>query len=182
MLSRYSNSVLRTHLKFVVSFDNLGSRHTFATRNNEQSQPLFEEKYEEDPVIVMSEKNDVDIIGAPDSISNLRPIIRKKLGNETALQRQLREMQNATQEWNQEFWANHNANFIKERQRYINQRHKAGEKTPLSAEEMSEFYKSFLDKNWERHLKYNFEWYRKNFALLILAFRVGLEKNLLKVR
>ena len=86
---------------------------SYIFRNNEQSQPLFEEKYEEDPVIVMSEKNDVDIIGAPDSISNLRPIIRKKLGNETALQRQLREMQNATQEWNQEFWANHNANFIK---------------------------------------------------------------------
>lgn len=50
------------------------------------------------------------------------------------------------------------------------------EKKSLSAEEMSEFYKAFLDKNWKAHVSYNFEWYRKNFNLIYLAFRVQLSK------
>lgn len=46
---------------------------------------------------------------------------------------------------------------------------------------MSKFYKDFLDKNWEHHVKYNFEWYKQNFALLFLAFRVYVEQFKLKV-
>lgn len=71
------------------------------------------EKALEDPVIVIDEQDDVDIIGPPDPVSNLRPIIRKRLLNETALQHKLRTLQDATQAWNQEFWARHNTNFIK---------------------------------------------------------------------
>lgn len=40
---------------------------------------------------------------------------------------------------------------------------------------MSEFYKKFLDDNWKIHLKYNFEWYKRNFELLFLTLRVNLE-------
>lgn len=109
-------------------------------------------------------------------------------------------MQNATQLWNQEFWATHNTNFnrvnsryfkwphlkqsrFQKRQEYIDKHQVPGEETrQLSADEMSEFYKSFLDSNWKTHLKYNAEWYKKNFALLFLALRVSLEKNMYKTR
>ncbi|RZB77456.1 dolichyl-diphosphooligosaccharide--protein glycosyltransferase subunit 1-like, partial [Asbolus verrucosus] len=59
-----------------------------------------------------------------------------------------------------------------ERQKYIEKKQVLGEeKRQLTADEMSEFYKNFLDKHWETHLRYNFEWYTRNFALLFLAFR-----------
>lgn len=64
-------------------------------------------------MIVAKENNDVDIIGPPDPVSNLRPIIRKCPLKETTLQQQLRQMQDATQLWNQEFWTKHNTNFLK---------------------------------------------------------------------
>lgn len=50
------------------------------------------------------------------------------------------------------------------------------DKQNLTADEMSVFYKAFLDKNWKLHLNYNVEWYKKNFALLSLAIRVKLMK------
>uniref|UniRef100_A0A6P7FS45 APOPT family protein CG14806, mitochondrial-like n=1 Tax=Diabrotica virgifera virgifera TaxID=50390 RepID=A0A6P7FS45_DIAVI len=71
------------------------------------------EKQLEIPIIVMREQDQVEVIGPPDPVSNLRPIRRKTLPNETALQTKLREIQNDTEEWNQNFWANHNKKFIK---------------------------------------------------------------------
>lgn len=50
------------------------------------------------------------------------------------------------------------------------------DKQNLTADEMSVFYKAFLDKNWKLHLNYNKEWYKKNFTLLRLAIRVKLNK------
>lgn len=64
------------------------------------------------PIIAVTEKENVDMIGPPDPVSNLRPIVRKRLLHETRLQRQLRELQYKTQEWNQEFWSKHNTKFI----------------------------------------------------------------------
>lgn len=76
-------------------------------------QTVFITKAIEEPVIVTNPNNGVDLIGPPDPISNLRPIIRSCSLNETALQHHLRLMQDATQSWNQEFWTKHNTNFIK---------------------------------------------------------------------
>lgn len=50
------------------------------------------------------------------------------------------------------------------------------EKPHLNADEMSEFYRDFLNKYWKNHVNYNFEWYNKNFTLLFLAIRVNIEK------
>ncbi|XP_030764253.1 APOPT family protein CG14806, mitochondrial [Sitophilus oryzae] len=138
------------------------------------------EKSFEGPIIVLREEDNVDIIGPPDSLSNLRPIIRKSLRNETVLQRHFRETANAIQIWNQEFWANHNTNFLKEKAAFV-KKHRSDKNHQLNADEMSEFYKEFLDKNWERHVKYNFEWYSKNFTLLYLALKVSIEQLKLKM-
>ncbi|KAJ8932720.1 hypothetical protein NQ314_014415 [Rhamnusium bicolor] len=136
----------------------------------------------EDPVIVINEDDNVDIIGPPDPVSNLRPVIRKRLINESALQQRLREMQDTTQEWNHSFWSKHNTKFIKERQEYIKLHlMKCDDKQQLTADEMSEFYKKFLDENWNTHVKYNFEWYKKNLILLIFALGVNIEKFVQKV-
>lgn len=78
-----------------------------------QSEAVILERSIENPVIALREQDRVDLIGPPDPQSNLRPIIRQRLLRETALQQRLREFQDETQAWNQEFWAEHNMNFIR---------------------------------------------------------------------
>ncbi|CAH0556022.1 unnamed protein product [Brassicogethes aeneus] len=152
------------------------------TASSRPPQTVFIEKILEDPVVVLREEDDVDLIGPPDAVSNLRPIIRKRLLNETPLQVKLRELQDSTHAWNNEFWAKHNTRFVSERLAYIESHQVKGEEQKqLTADEMSEFYKSFLDKNWRNHVNYNVEWYRKNFTLLFLALRVSIEKSLPRI-
>lgn len=76
-------------------------------------QAVLIEKIFEEPVIVTREEDDVDFIGPPDRLSNLRPVIRKIMKNETSLQQKFRETSDATQKWNHDFWAKHNTNFAK---------------------------------------------------------------------
>lgn len=76
-------------------------------------QAVFIEKLLEDPVVVIDEHDNVDLIGPPDPLSNLRPVIRRRLLNETPSQQRLREAQDDTQAWNQEFWSEHNIRFLK---------------------------------------------------------------------
>lgn len=52
----------------------------------------------------------------------------------------------------------------------------------LSDDEMSVFYKRFLDQNHQMHVKYNLTWYRKNLELLIMSFRVELERFIMKIQ
>lgn len=54
--------------------------------------------------------------------------------------------------------------------------HKESGTDEVSADQMSEFYKSFLDKNWRIHLMYNISWYLKNFDILTLAAGVQLQR------
>ncbi|XP_044731793.1 COA8 family protein CG14806, mitochondrial isoform X2 [Chrysoperla carnea] len=104
------------------------------------------------------EKSGKDIIGPPDPVSNLRPIIRHETPNETLLEARLRQKQNETQEWNHQFWTKHNNKFFKERKEYISLYTNGDDKSKLTADEMSLFYKSFLDKNWRTHFDYNLQW------------------------
>ncbi|XP_031849781.1 cytochrome c oxidase assembly factor 8 [Nomia melanderi] len=116
-----------------------------------------------------------DIIGPPDPVSNLRPIIFAKPENETNLEKKYRELREATQIWNQNFWTTHNSSFIKER-KHFQEKLKAQGKTSITADDMSVFYKQFLDKNWKIHLNYNISWYKRNVKLLFLEIGVRISK------
>ncbi|VEN38402.1 unnamed protein product [Callosobruchus maculatus] len=157
------------------------SKHKLIIKRIASTRPtgtVFIEKTLEVPVIVISEQDDVDLIGPPDPISNLRPILRKRHLHETPLQQKLREMQDETQSWNQDFWAKHNTKFMKQKLEFINSYQTRGEeKKQLTADEMSEFYKRFLDDTWQTHLAYNMEWYKRNFTLLFLSLWVSLERS-----
>uniref|UniRef100_A0A8D1G4M8 Cytochrome c oxidase assembly factor 8 n=1 Tax=Sus scrofa TaxID=9823 RepID=A0A8D1G4M8_PIG len=87
-----------------------------------------------------------DWIGPPDKYSNLRPVHFYIPENESPLEQKLRELRQETQEWNQQFWANQNLTFHKV---------SLGAKATLNAEEMAEFYKEFLSKNFQKHMYYN---------------------------
>lgn len=58
--------------------------------------------------------------------------------------------------------------------------HEVNKKT-ISTEEMSEFYKSFLDSQWKAHLNYNLEWQKRNFTIAALSLLVGFENLFRKI-
>lgn len=117
----------------------------------------------------------VDIIGPPDSVSNLRPIIFAKSKDETRVEKKYREAREDTQLWNHKFWMKHNSNFVQERKDFQETLRTQG-KTSITADDMSVFYKQFLDKNWWTHYKYNIDWYKRNVKLLFLELRVRFSK------
>nr|XP_044998675.1 cytochrome c oxidase assembly factor 8-like [Jaculus jaculus] len=126
-----------------------------------------------------------DWIGPPDKYSNLRPVHFYIPENESPMEQKLRQLRQETQEWNQQFWANQNLTFNKEKEEFIHSRLKAkgldlrnetGQKATLNAEEMADFYKEFLSKNFQKHMYYNRDWYKRNFAITFLMGKVALEK------
>ncbi|KAM4853201.1 cytochrome c oxidase assembly factor 8 [Thomomys bottae] len=126
-----------------------------------------------------------DWIGPPDKYSNLRPVHFYVPENESPLERKLRKLRQETQEWNQQFWANQNLTFSKEKEEFIHSRLKtkgpglttdAGQKATLTAEEMADFYKEFLSKNFQKHMCYNRDWYRRNFTITFFMGKVALER------
>ncbi|KAF7994551.1 hypothetical protein HCN44_004023 [Aphidius gifuensis] len=121
------------------------------------------------------EPGDVDKIGPADDISNLRKIIFKKNDNETETEKLYREARDKTQKWNHKFWSDHNTKFTTERKEFQKKLMVNG-KDSVTADEMSVFYKNFLDKNWKNHIDYNISWYKQNLKILILEIKVRLSK------
>ncbi|XP_058511478.1 cytochrome c oxidase assembly factor 8 [Ochotona princeps] len=126
-----------------------------------------------------------DWIGPPDKHSNLRPVHFHVPERESPLQQKLRELRRETQQWNQQFWACQNLAFTKEKEEFIRSRLEAkglgprtesGQKATLNAEEMADFYKEFLSKNFQRHMDYNRGWYRRNLIITFCMARVALER------
>nr|KAF6501153.1 hypothetical protein HJG59_008122 [Molossus molossus] len=111
--------------------------------------------------------------------------------DESPSEQKLRELRQETQEWNQQFWAKQNLTFRKEKEEFIHSRLEAkglgpraesGQKATLNAEEMADFYKEFLSKNFQKHMYYNRDWYKRNFAITFFMGRVALERVWNKLR
>ena len=49
---------------------------------------------------------------------------------------------------------------------------------PLTADDLSEFYRSFLDENREKHLQYNIEWHKKNIRLVVPGVKAFVSRLL----
>lgn len=121
------------------------------------------------------------ISGPPDKKSNIRPILRCIHENETPLQQRLRLRRGEVHDWVDKFWRNHNKRFFTEKEDFVSL-HKTAESDNVRADKMSEFYKSFLDKNWKVHVYFNLSWYIKNFELMFLALQVNLQTGIRKIR
>lgn len=53
-----------------------------------------------------------DIVGPPNPISNIRPIIFHIPRNETTIEKIFRHKREHIQKWHEEFWSNHNLKFV----------------------------------------------------------------------
>ena len=125
-----------------------------------------------------------DLIGPPRAVSNLRPVkFAVPFDGETELQKKLRSLRQETQQFNQEWWTKHNTEFKLGREEFIKHILETKypdepDKTTLSADEMSLFYRDFMNQHWRNHLEYNKEWQRRNWTIIWLMFKVTLEKIL----
>lgn len=53
-------------------------------------------------------------------------------------------------------------------------------KKKLTADDMSVFYKQFLDKNWQSHFNYNLAWYKRNIKILFYGIAAKISKLQIK--
>ncbi|XP_009279255.1 PREDICTED: apoptogenic protein 1, mitochondrial [Aptenodytes forsteri] len=122
-----------------------------------------------------------DWIGPPDKHSNLRRVIFYVPPKESPLERRLREARQEAQACDQRFWARHNCAFRQEKEEFIYSRLKAkglemrdetGQKATLNAEEMADFYKDFLSKNFRKHMQYN----REKALFIIKLWKIHKKK------
>lgn len=118
-------------------------------------------------------------VGPPDPSSNLRLKVFPTSEHLTQEETQFYKKSKEIQEWNQEYWASHNKDFEQSKKMYIEKKTNEKNLDPhsnLSTEEMAEFYKEFLNKNYSKHILYNGQWYKKNFELLYLSAKAQLSK------
>ncbi|XP_064622773.1 COA8 family protein Y39B6A.34, mitochondrial-like [Lineus longissimus] len=129
-----------------------------------------------------------DWIGPPDQLSNMRQIRYYIPPDETLAENQLRLQREETWRWNHEYWTKHNQQFFEEKEAFVKaktdllgQYDEDDAPRKLTPEEMSEFYRKFLNENAKKHGNYNREWYKKNFLLLWPAFKVFVSRTIKKV-
>uniref|UniRef100_A0A224YWL6 Protein containing DUF2315 domain n=1 Tax=Rhipicephalus zambeziensis TaxID=60191 RepID=A0A224YWL6_9ACAR len=114
------------------------------------------------------------VVSPPHPVSNLRHVVLPALPNESPAELRFREQYGAVQAWNQDYWAKHNAEFQRKKEEFTHRRlaeYKA-QGTPRDSvpiEDMASFYKTFLNDNHQKHMQYNWAWYRKNIGLLLPA-------------
>ncbi|VDO43342.1 unnamed protein product, partial [Onchocerca flexuosa] len=114
-----------------------------------------------------------DWVGPPDDISKIRPVRLRRLTNETEQERKYREAREALNQWSSQFWAHHNILFEKKKAEFVEQRKKSlGRLEHSSAVDMSEFYRKFLDEQYNSLTSYNREWYYRNIKLFWPALKV----------
>ncbi|XP_046450133.1 COA8 family protein Y39B6A.34, mitochondrial-like [Daphnia pulex] len=123
-----------------------------------------------------------DVYGPPDPKSSLRLITFYIAPDETEAEKEYRLRRAQVQEWNHLFWTIHNVQFTQAKEEFVTsvleRRGKDATTTgqPLTADDLSEFYRAFLDQNREKHLKYNVEWHMKNMGLLWPGIKANLSR------
>lgn len=113
-------------------------------------------------------------------ISHIHIHIYTEHSNETPLERQVRTKKIELNQWHQQFWKDNNQRFINEKYSFEQKIKLETGKPTVTAEELSVFYKDFLNKNYNNHLQYNRQWWRENFGLLLPSLKLVFEKFLTK--
>ncbi|VDH90056.1 Hypothetical predicted protein [Mytilus galloprovincialis] len=107
--------------------------------------------------------------------------------SETALQKKFRMLRQDTLDFNNKFWTKHNDDFFREKELFV--KTKLAEKkvesditdkdvpSKLTPEEMSMFYRQFLNENFRKNVKYNGEWYKKKLFIICFIVESFPRKN-----
>uniref|UniRef100_A0A1I7WJG0 General transcription factor IIF subunit 2 n=1 Tax=Heterorhabditis bacteriophora TaxID=37862 RepID=A0A1I7WJG0_HETBA len=112
---------------------------------------------------------------AKELLCSILLVMLRRVDNETELERNYREAREKLNEWNSNFWAEHNQDFEIKKAKFIEKKKsELGRIDSVSAEDMSEFYRDFLNTRHTVLMTYNKEWYQRNLALIWPAIKVNL--------
>ena len=136
-------------------------------------------------------RDDVDLIGPADKVSNIRQYRFYKPTNESKVEYDYRIMREKALDWNQEYWTQQNLNFIQSKRQFMSNINKSKlleQKLNLmssnkqeandsnDSNEMNDFYRKFLNDNYQNHYEYNSKWFKLNLSMLIPAAKVHLHR------
>ncbi|PVU90680.1 hypothetical protein BB561_004772 [Smittium simulii] len=157
---------------------------TNITRIGVRSFNLFTKKYKTDNKVLKAQKRKADnvysakvsqssltpgefMVGQPDPVSNLRPFKLFKPFDETKAERCYRLLREEAERYNQDFWSSNNLAF----QKGITdlETKAASEGRKVSDQELSEYYKLYLNSSYIRHATYNRGWWKRNVFMIVPA-------------
>lgn len=116
-----------------------------------------------------------DWVGPANRVSNIRPIKLRILKNESKWETDYRLARESLNNWNCKFWSEHNQLFeTRKAEYYAKKKREIGRLEHVTASDLSEFYKTFLNEQAPVFSAYNNEWYSRNFKLIWPALRVNL--------
>ncbi|KAF9999178.1 hypothetical protein BGZ80_004421 [Entomortierella chlamydospora] len=116
------------------------------------------------------------LVGNPHPVSNLRPVKYPVPENESPEDRAFRERRERVDAFNQNFWVANNNLFNKAKAEYEAKIRAQNGDQPVTTEELSIFYKDFLDKAYDRQMRYNRQWWVENVGLLLPAAKAAIRK------
>ncbi|KAF9334993.1 hypothetical protein BGZ91_010653 [Linnemannia elongata] len=123
-----------------------------------------------------AQNRDKFLVGNPHPVSNLRPVLYPIPANESKEDRLFRERCERVDAFNQNFWVNNNAMFNKAKAEFEEKVRATNGNQPVTTDELSVFYKDFLDKAYDRQLNYNKQWWIENIGLLLPAAKAAVRK------
>ncbi|GFY55731.1 apoptogenic protein 1, mitochondrial [Trichonephila inaurata madagascariensis] len=136
--------------------------------------------YHGDPNLKPFTETDENIwVGPPHPVSNIRLKFFPNSAEQSKEEEDFYTQSRKTQEWNHQYWEAHNKDFQESRKLFIEQVSKEkniSKDEVADSEEMAHFYEKFLKKNHSKHIRYNWDWYKKNFILLYLAAKANFFK------
>ncbi|KAF9316149.1 hypothetical protein BG003_002293 [Podila horticola] len=157
ILQRSSLSTARSCRRFATSAT------TSASKTSTESSPTKRRERESlDPAL----NTDKFLVGNPHPVSNLRPVKYPIANKESAEDRALREQRERVDAFNQNFWVDNNNMFNKAKAEYEDKIRAQNGGVAATTEELSVFYKDFLDKAYVRQMNYNRQWWIENIGLL----------------
>lgn len=118
------------------------------------------------------------IVSKPQLLSRLRYVNIVENCDETPQERNYRLKYEMLQDWNNEYWSANNELFEKEKKQYIidNYGDSISEEEALTHDQLAPFYRSFLERNRDKHVNYNKVWYQAHVALLGSSLNAKLSR------
>lgn len=117
------------------------------------------------------------VVGKPQLLSRLRYVEVIRREDETDKEREYRTHYEDIQNWNNKYWAENNELFNRRKTEYIKRNFgNMNEQEALSHDQLSDFYRDFLEENRDRHVRYNKIWYRNHLSLLHSSINAKLSR------
>lgn len=117
-------------------------------------------------------------VSKPQILSRLRYVSIMKRGDETEQERLYRIQYKNLQDWNNNYWNENNELFNREKELYIREHFnkEISNEEALSHDQLAHFYRTFLERNREKHVKYNRTMYKNHFTLLIRSINAKISR------